>query len=112
MVTTIAMSPAMPQSNCLDRKPYGEPKRWHAITAEAENTITRPTNTSSMVTVNNQRSTLTRFAMGTLISPRVSEEGLWIVENQVLSVLVRGNGLRVRPSTRAFFRSRETEQVG
>jgi hypothetical protein len=34
-----------------------------AITAEALNTITSPTKTSSKVTMNNQRSTLTRFAM-------------------------------------------------
>src|SRR6266550_3229118 len=36
------------------------------MTAEAENTITRPRNTNSIVTVNSHRSTLTRFAMGHL----------------------------------------------
>src|SRR6266851_8048064 len=64
MVTTIAASPATAQINCFDRNAYSEPNRSRAITAEAENTITSPTNTSSMVTVNSQRSTLTRFAMG------------------------------------------------
>src|SRR5438270_2567983 len=64
MVTTIAINPATAQISCLDRNAYGEPKRSRAITAEAENTITSPTKTSSMVTVNSQRSTLTRFAMG------------------------------------------------
>jgi hypothetical protein len=33
------------------------------MTAEALNTITSPTKTSSKVTMNSQRSTLTRFAM-------------------------------------------------
>src|SRR5271169_6021713 len=64
MVTTMAMSPATAQINCFDRNAYSEPNRSRAITADAENTITSPTNTSSMVTVNSQRSTLTRFAMG------------------------------------------------
>ncbi len=64
MVMTIATSPATAQINCFDRNAYGEPKRSRAMTADAEKTITSPTNTSSMVTVNNQRSTLTRFAMG------------------------------------------------
>jgi hypothetical protein len=36
------------------------------MTAEAENTMTSPMKTSSMVTVNSHRSTLTRFAMGHL----------------------------------------------
>jgi hypothetical protein len=64
MVTTMAARPATAQTNCFDRKAYSEPKRSRAMTADAENTITSPTNTSNMVTVNSQRSTLTRFAMG------------------------------------------------
>src|SRR5580693_6990822 len=64
MATTIATSPAAAQINCFDKNAYGEPKRSRAITADAENTITSPTNTRSIVTVNSQRSTLTRFAMG------------------------------------------------
>src|SRR5580700_9082738 len=63
MATTIATRPAAAQINCFDKNAYGDPNRSRAITAEAENTITSPTNTKSMVTVNNQRSTLTRFAM-------------------------------------------------
>src|SRR6266567_5191767 len=63
MVTIMARRPATAQTNCFDRNAYGEPNRSRAITADAENTITSPTNTSSMVTVNSQRSTLTRFAM-------------------------------------------------
>src|SRR5579864_4556907 len=66
MATIMATSPATAQINCFDKKAYGEPNRSRAITADAENTITSPTNTSSMVTVNSQRSTLTRFAMGHL----------------------------------------------
>ena len=64
MVTTMARSPATAQINCFDRNAYSEPNRSRAMTADAENTITSPTNTSSMVTVKSQRSTLTRFAMG------------------------------------------------
>src|SRR5208283_4803115 len=64
MATTIATSPAAAQINCFSKNAYGDPNRSRAITADAENTITSPTNTSSMVTVNSQRSTLTRFAMG------------------------------------------------
>jgi hypothetical protein len=37
--------------------------------------MTNPTNTSSMVTVNNQRSTLTRFAMGSSFHHGVTESG-------------------------------------
>src|SRR5271167_2568671 len=60
----MAAMPAAAHINCFDRNAYSDPKRSRAITADAENTITTPTNTSSMVTVNSQRSTLTRFAMG------------------------------------------------
>jgi hypothetical protein len=58
----------------LDKKAEGDPKRSRAITADAEKTITRPRNTSSIVTVNNQRSTLTRFAMGHLFHHEADEE--------------------------------------
>src|SRR5580704_16981149 len=93
MVTTMAMSPATAQTNCFDRNAYSEPKRSRAMTADAENTITRPTNTSSMVTVNSQRSTLTRFAMGSSFhhgdaEPRTRKS--WIVEFCLLIVLVLG----------------------
>src|SRR3954466_12216034 len=64
MVMTIETRPATAQINCFERKAYADPKRSRAITAEAEKTITRPRNTSNIVTVNSQRSTLTRFAMG------------------------------------------------
>src|ERR1700724_4083244 len=76
----MATSPATAQINCFDRKAYGEPKRSRAITAEAENTITRPTNTSSMVTVNSQRSTLTRFAMGIHFTTEEGTRGGGIVD--------------------------------
>src|SRR5580658_9718013 len=60
----MAAIPAAAHINCFDRNAYSDPNRSRAITADAENTITSPTNTRSMVTVNSQRSTLTRFAMG------------------------------------------------
>src|SRR5437899_4777659 len=65
MVTTIAARPATAQINCFDKNAYGDPNRSRAITADAEKTISSPRNTSSMVTVNSQRSAQTRFAMGT-----------------------------------------------
>src|SRR5580692_5025149 len=91
MVTTMAPSPASAHTNCFDRNAYSDPKRSRAITADAENTITTPTNTSSMVTVNSQRSTLTRFAMGNSFhhgSAETRRKKLPIVDFQVLTVLV------------------------
>src|SRR5208282_3862718 len=73
MATTIATSPAAAQINCFSKNAYGDPNRSRAITADAENTITSPTNTSNMVTVNSQRSTLTRFAMGSSFHHGVAE---------------------------------------
>src|ERR1700745_1946864 len=77
MVTVIAARPATAQINCFDRNAYSEPKRSRALTADAENTITSPTNTNSMVTVNNHRSTLTRFAMGTSFHHGVARIQTW-----------------------------------
>jgi hypothetical protein len=62
----MATSPATAQISCFTKNAYGDPKRSLAITADAEKTMTSPTKTNSIVTVNNQRSTLTRFAMGNL----------------------------------------------
>ena|SRR5436305_2894822 len=90
MVTSIAISPATAQINCLERNAYGEPKRSRAITAEAENTITSPTNTSSMVTANSQRSTLTRFAMRHSFHHGVFWK-IVVCDFCVLPILVRGD---------------------
>src|SRR5579872_3059404 len=61
------------------------------MTAEAENTMTSPTKTSSIVTVNSQRSTLTRFAMGLHFT---TEAACAIPDlcSQLLMVLVRRDG--------------------
>src|ERR1700688_1819112 len=61
---TIAISPAMAHISCLNRNSYADPKRSLAITAEALKIMTSPIKTSIVVTVNIQRSTLTRLAMG------------------------------------------------
>src|SRR5882724_2342290 len=63
MANSMTTNPAAAQANCFTRKVDAEPKRSFAITAEALKTITNPTKTSSRVTVNSQRSTLTRFAI-------------------------------------------------
>src|SRR6202035_1893898 len=80
MATTIATKPAVAQINCFSKNAYGDPNRSRAITADAENTITSPTNTSSMVTVNSQRSTLTRFAMGIHFTTEERKRGGGIVD--------------------------------
>src|ERR1700689_1940300 len=103
MVTTIAPSPASAQINCFDRNAYSDPKRSRAMTADAENTITSPTNTSSMVTVNSQRSTLTRVAMGPSFHHGGAEaraRKLRIVDFRVLTVLVRAAGVALGPGMR------------
>src|SRR4051812_32819452 len=62
MVPTIASNPATAQPTWRSTKWYGDPNFSFATTAEALNTITSPTNTSSSVTVNNVLSTLPLFA--------------------------------------------------
>src|SRR5580658_10315573 len=88
----MAAIPAAAHINCFDRNAYSDPNRSRAITADAENTITSPTNTRSMVTVNSQRSTLTRFAseFHFTTAARRSQKELLIVERWLLLVLVRG----------------------
>ncbi len=66
MIPTIATIPAAAHAICRTRKPYGEPKRSFAITADALNTITSPIKTSNSVTVNSHLSTLTRLAIYSL----------------------------------------------
>ena len=63
MTTIMATMPAAAHAICRTRKPYGEPKRSFAITAEALKTITSPMKTSNSVTVNSHLSTLTRLAI-------------------------------------------------
>src|ERR1700731_140726 len=97
MAMTMATSPATAQINCFDRKAYGEPKRSRAITADAEKTITSPTKTSSMVTVNSQRSTLTRFAIGSSFhhgGGRGGEKGFGFCGVLLLIGLVKQRGCR------------------
>src|SRR5436305_15181057 len=59
----MATSPATAHADCRSTNVYGEPNFSFAITAEALNTMVRPTNTSSSVTMNNHLSAKTRLAM-------------------------------------------------
>src|SRR5271157_5907919 len=77
------------QINCFSKNAYGDSNRSRAITADAENTITSPTNTSSMVTVNSQRSTLTRFAMETHFTTESRRHG-----GLLLRISLRGGNCR------------------
>src|SRR5208283_544520 len=97
IATTIATCPAAAQINCFNKNAYGDPNRSRAITADAENTITSPTNTSSMVTVNSQRSTLTRFAMETHFTTESRRRADRIADSEfcLLIVLVPGHSDRL-----------------
>src|SRR5207237_728869 len=53
------------RKNAKNRKVYREQDSAVGISADVLNTITKPTNTRHRVTVNSQRSALTRFAMRT-----------------------------------------------
>src|SRR5580693_7366530 len=93
----MAAIPAAAHINCFDRNAYSDPNRSRAITADAENTITNPTNTRSMVTVNSQRSTLTRFAMGVSFHHASGDAHGRIADWRSLAVACLGSGSRCRP---------------
>src|SRR5271166_3175577 len=111
MATTIATRPAAAQINCFSKNAYGDPNRSRAITADAENTITSPTNTSSMVTVNNQRSTLTRFAMGSSFHHGVMETPRKNCRLLILIVDCFGSSRSVILSVASASRTRSTGEV-
>src|SRR5579884_2024108 len=91
MMIAIAASPATAHASCRRRKVYGELYFAWAITAEALNTMTRPTKTSSSVTTNRVRSTLTRLAMHSPLGTayrRVRRERLHDLFKEAPAVLV------------------------